>query len=123
MYEFMQKHDMFAANLSNLATGPINTYFGHNCESCIDYFLIPNYLKSLVAECVTLDHEPLNTSDHNPVVCRLKLGIVERNITTFKRKSQLKWNGIDPTKLYNELTLPVGASIHELINRIKDCLY
>ena len=27
VYEFMQKHDMLTTNLSNLATGAINTYF------------------------------------------------------------------------------------------------
>ena len=96
IYEFMCKHNLFAANLSPNAKGPVDTFHGPNGSSCIDYALISNDISDKLLECITLDHETLNTSDHNPIIIDLDLGGLERNTISMDRKGGLRWNKIPP---------------------------
>ena len=120
IHDFMMKHELIAANLRKNADGPLNTFYGHNGNSCIDYVLVPADLAKSISNCTTLDHEPLNSSDHNPVTCSINLGCIERTTIEMKKKSSLKWNRLDPTTLQNLYTIPVSHRIRLLVDTIKD---
>ena len=115
VYRFMTSQNLFAANLSGKSCGPIHTFNGPNGGSCIDYAMIPKDLDESLIECEVLDNEPLNTSDHNPVVITLKFSGIESNTLSVKRQGGLKWNKITPEKLLNNFTLPVEKEVNELL--------
>ena len=116
--DFMVKHNLFAANLRGDAKGPINTFFGPNGASCIDYALVSNDLADNVLECITFDQEVLNTSDHNPLHIKIHLGEVEKNTIVMEKKGGLRWNKLTPEKLLNDYTIPVGEGIDTIIDSL-----
>ena len=120
VYNFMVKHDLWAANLTSSATGPVNTFYGPNGESCIDYILVPNVLKGFTQECITMENEPLNVSDHYPVTCTFKLGSVECNTIIIESSGSIKWNKMRPEKLAHDYTLPVDIKIRDLVDSLME---
>ena len=115
---FMAKHNLFAANLRDDAKGPINTFFGPNGESCIDYVMITKDIANTLTECVTSDNETSNVSDHNPVHIKINIGEIERNTIFFNRKGCLKWSKISDEKLLNDFAKPIGAGISDIIAQL-----
>ena len=120
VYNFMVKHDLWAANLSPSATGPINTFYGPNGDSCIDYILVPNVLKGVTQECITMENEPLNVSDHYPITCTFKLGSVDCNTIIIEPSGSIKWNKMRPERLAHDYTLPVDIKIRDLVDSLSE---
>ena len=85
----------------------------------IDYILVPVALKNIVQECITLENEPLNVSDHYPITCKLNLGSVDCNTIVIEPKGSIKWSKIRPEKLMREYTLPVDSQIRALVDKIR----
>ena len=119
VYKFMVKHDLWATNLSSSATGPVDTFYGPNGDSCIDYILLPVALKEMTQECITVENEPLNVSDHYPVTCKLTIGSVDSNTIVIEPKGSIKWNKIRPEKLLRDYTLPVDTQIKALVEKFR----
>ena len=66
-YNFTESYNLFPTNLMSKAEGPIDTFYGPNGSSMIDYILIPNEMCSLIDSCGVSTYDPLNCSDHVPV--------------------------------------------------------
>ena len=62
--DLMNRTGHFAVSLSDLAKGPMYTFFCGNKTTTVDYCLIDCWAAHLVTGCEVLDHHPLNLSDH-----------------------------------------------------------
>lgn len=65
--DLLHRHNLFPVSCSSIATGPKYTYFSGQVMTTVDYILISVELASSVGSCTTLDHAPLNVSDHLPI--------------------------------------------------------
>ena len=83
--ELLDKHSMFVASLSVLSSGPLHTYTSGGHSSTLDYVLGNAASADLFLSCVTLDDDPLNTSDHLPISVKL---IFSPPIIEFKQRKQ-----------------------------------
>ena len=65
--DLLHCHNLFPVSCSSIATGPKYTYFSGQTITTVDYILISPELAPSVNFCTTLDHAPLNVSDHLPI--------------------------------------------------------
>ena len=69
--ELLDRHSLFVASLGALSMGPIHTYSSGNHSTTLDYVIGNVALAEMLQSCETLDDDPLNTSDHLPILTRL----------------------------------------------------
>ena len=108
LYNFIRKYDLCAANLSRKSKGLIDTFYGPNGSSCIDYILLPTDILDKVLECETLDFEGLNGSDHVPVVCKIDIGRIACPTIQINSKKKIKWDKLNPDQMREKYTIPVN---------------
>ena len=118
LYNFAAKYSFSATNLSRMATGPIDTHYGPTGQTCIDYVLVPSYLNESISTCVTLDNEPLNTSDHLPVRLSIDLGTIPQGSTEGLVQNKIRWDKMDSHAKFMKYEAPLGTSISELLSYI-----
>ena len=118
LYNFAAKHSFSVTNLSRMATGPIDTHYGPTGQTCIDYVLVPSYLNESISTCVTLDNEPLNTSDHLPVRLSIDLGTIPRGSTEGLVQNKIRWDKMDSHANFMKYEAPLWTSISELLSNI-----
>ena len=114
--DFVRKYDFFPANLTDDAIGPVNTFYGPNSESCLDYILVPNYCKEIVKECETMELDTLNTSDHLPVCATLCIHHSVCRVNEVPIGSRVKWSKIPADKLNDLFVKPATRELKDLYN-------
>ena len=67
----LDRHSLFVASLGALSTGPIHTYSSGDHSTTLDYVIGNVALAEMLQSCETIDDDPLNTSDHLPILTRL----------------------------------------------------
>ena len=67
----LDKHSLFVASLGSLSSGPTHTYSSGGHSTTIDYIIGNTALAELLLSCKTLNDDPLNTSDHLPILAKL----------------------------------------------------
>ena len=79
LLDLMCRTNLFAASLCSISSGPSYTYFSGAHHTTVDYCLLDNHDAHILQDCVTLDHHPLNLSDHLPVSTCLDLTSLVQN--------------------------------------------
>ena len=69
--ELLDRHSLFVASLGALSTGPIHTYSSGDHSTTLDYVIGNVALAEMLQSCEILDDNPLNTSDHLPILTKL----------------------------------------------------
>ena len=118
VFRFATNCSLTFANLDSRTTGPVCTHNGPTGSSCIDYIMIPDYLRSKVISCAVLEEEVLNTSDHNPVCISLNAGSVERQSVTVNQASRIRWNKLSDETVKCKYTEPVERDLCTLHKEI-----
>ena len=113
--DFIAKYDLFAANLDILARGPVDTFYGPNGSSSIDYILLPNEMVDKVLTCETLDFESLNGSDHIPVTCTINIGHIKSPNVPINHKKKIRWDKLSPRDMFLKYTIPVETKLKRII--------
>ena len=72
-------------------------------------------LSDKMCECQTLDHEDLNTSDHNALTLLLNFGEIERTMVDLGQKSRINWKKLKPEMLKIKYSDPLGNQINYLL--------
>ena len=88
---FMARQNLLAANLTQIATGQIDTYEGHNGRSLIDYIMVPEYISDRVTRCHTGQNEALNSSDHLPIEATLNIDTLPRCVAYSCAQKRIRW--------------------------------
>ena len=117
VYDFTSRYNLYPVNLSMKAIGPINTFYGHNAESCLDYFLVHRDMEDVVLGCETISFNPLNTSDHLPVVISLDMKNAINIVQEVDARRQIKWSKIPKEKLHELYTVPVSKELTQIYLR------
>ena len=122
LYDFVKSYNLCATNQMPNAVGPVDTFYGPNGSSMIDYILIPSEMCSLVELSGVGSYDPLNCSDHAPVYAHLKIHAMECNYNNRPVTSRKKWDKLSPSDIFEKYTLPVSYRLREvehlLINTI-----
>ena len=79
-------------SLTDIATGQIDTYEGHNGRSMIDYIMVPEYISNRVIRCHTGQNEALNTSDHLPIEATLNIDTLPRYVEYPGAQKRIRWD-------------------------------
>ena len=94
-------------NLSDIATGPIDTYYGPKGSPTIDNICIPSLHSDILCNCKTSDIDPLNTSDHEAFSVTLNIKLIIGS-GVFGKLSNIKRRDNKTTEQLNERhTYPV----------------
>ena len=81
-------HDLYPVSQSHSASGPKYTYHSGTHYTTVDYCLLDCWAAHMVEGCGTIDHHPLNLSDHLPVFAHLDINL----LTNSKATKQVKLN-------------------------------
>ena len=79
LLDLICRTNLFVASLCSISSGPSYTFFGGAQHTTVDYCLLDNHAAHILQECVTLDHHPLNLSDHLPLSVCLDLTTLVQN--------------------------------------------
>ncbi len=87
------RNNLVPINMHDLCTGPVFTFQAYDGgpQSILDYIMIPEELHDLVYAAEVKDDNPLNVSDHHPVICSLLLPapVVQQEESVYTRPA---WN-------------------------------
>ena len=94
LFDLMRHTDLFAASLCQISCSSSYTYFSGGHCTTVDYCLLDSHAACVLQECTTLDHHPLNLSDHLPISIHLDLSslmqpppVTTQNINSKRAKS------------------------------------
>ena len=122
---FMDKHNMIAVNLLDVASGDINTFESHNGQSTLDYIMIPEYMRGSVLSSHTGRGEEGNTSDHLPVEAELNIELLPRMVRVKEKAPRLKWNKVGMNEMMDLYELPLREGIltqcNDVLNEGENC--
>ena len=118
--KFMRDQNLIAANLMTTATGPVDTYIGHNGSSVIDYVFIPQPLGDKIRSCRTGRNEGSNTSDHVPIEVSLDIASLPRSVYLDKPQKRIRWDKCSPEFIHRSYQTPVYNKLFEVRARLND---
>ena len=101
--------------MQEYASGPVNTHYGPTGSSCLDYILVPKDLELAVCKCSTIEEDPLNTSDHYPVVIEIVVGSIPMQNIEVNVPRRIKWSKIPKEVVEEKYTKPVENEIRLLL--------
>ena len=73
LFDLVGHTDLFAASLCQISCGSSYSYFSGGHYTTVDYCLLDSHAAYVLQGCTTLDHHPLNLSDHLPISIHLDL--------------------------------------------------
>ncbi len=73
--DFISTHSLVSVNMQGFCTGPVCTFYAYEGgpQSPIDHIIIPMELLKSVRHAEVKEDNPLNISDHRPVICSLNM--------------------------------------------------
>ena len=108
---FMKNQNLIAANLTPIAKRQINTYYGHNGSSLIDYIMVPAYFEDMIVKCHTGRNEALNTSDHLPIEMVIKVNTYPQSINIDSQSKRVRWDKCDLDFIASEYAIPIANKL------------
>ena len=90
--ELLDRHSVFVASLGALSMGPIHTYSSGDHSTTPDYVIGNVALAEMLQSCETLDDDPLNTSDHLPILTKLASQHQPPSQEAPKKPVRLNWD-------------------------------
>ena len=90
--DFFRKHNLMPCNMTQSATGPLQTFESHNACSTLDYIAIPTLMLDMMKQCAVLEGQALNNSDH--LALHLTLEVDHVNLAPIQSASspRLRWD-------------------------------
>ena len=95
LFDLISRTELFVASLCHTSSGPSYTFFNGEHHTTVDYCLLDSHAAYVLQECTTLDHHPLNLSDHLPVAAHLDLTSLTQNKPTTPPKINWKRATLD----------------------------
>ena len=114
----INEYNFHVTNLDEAAQGPVDTFYGPTGTSCIDYFMVPRELKDMVSECMVMEEDPLNTSDHLPVRLILNLEKIPCVASKGFVNRSVNWKKPSYEQIQMLYTNPLEYSVHGLENQM-----
>ena len=113
--EFINFFNLCPVNLLPTSCGPLETFVAHSgrYKSTLDYILLPNCLFDSIIFCKTFDKSIDNTSDHLPVMLKIKYHFNSRTldhndtIQNHSIKSKIMWSSFSKEEIDNNYSVPL----------------
>ena len=86
--ELINSHSLYVPSLSNLASGPVHTFFSRTTTTTVDYIIGNLTISTVIVE----EKHPLNTSDHLPIISNLNLSLLTLAPRSSDQNNSLNWN-------------------------------
>ena len=115
---FMKRQSLTAINMTNIATGNINTFECHNGKSTLDYIMVPTFVEDCILKCHVGAQEEINTSDHFPVSVTLNVGKIPRLTIPIAKKERIKWDKWDSNKIRRYYQHPLEERLDEILEDV-----
>ena len=90
--QFFKRHGLLPLNMTEGATGPVNTYMGQINGSTLDYIAVSPILANFASGCIVHEWDGLNTSDHLPVSASISISGIGTRVNAGQSKGHIKWN-------------------------------
>ena len=87
--DMVERAEQYVVSLSQIASGPMYTYFQNDVHTTVDYCLLDHWAADMIGLCATLNHHSLNLSDHLPL--HISLDIQPLRVTIPDKKPCLNW--------------------------------
>ena len=110
--ELLDRRSLFVTSLSALSTGPIHTYSSGNHSTTLDYVIGNVVLAEMLQSCEALDDDPLNTSDHLPILTRLASQHQPPSQEALKKPVRLDWG----LAAHDGSAFTYAAQVEEIVN-------
>ena len=88
----VERTEQYVVSLSQAASGPMYTYFQNDVHTTVDYCLLDYSAADMISLCATLDHHPLNLSDHLPL--HISLDFQPHSVTIPDKGPCLNWGRV-----------------------------
>ena len=107
----LDKHSLFVASLGALSSGPIHTYSSGDHSTTLDYVIGNAALANVLQSCETLVDDPLNTSDHLPILTKLAFTPKIFSQNAQDKSTRLNWD----LAAHNGSTSEYAAQVEEIV--------
>ena len=121
--DFINFFNLCLVNLLSTSCGPRETFVSHSgrYKSTLDYILLPNCLFDSIIFCKTFDKSIDNTSDHLPVMLKIKKyhfnsRTLDHNdaIQNHAIKSKITWSSFSEEEIDNNFSVPLMNELNIL---------
>ena len=112
---FLKRHNLYACNMQANAKGPIITCTGPNFMSTLDYISVPITLENDVTECIVLEWNVLNTSDHVPVSALLHINGQKSEQGEVAPFCAIRWDKLSVDEIRERYEDPLTPEIDMLV--------
>ena len=77
--EFLNYFNLFAANLNNVCSGPLDTFYSDDglSSSAIDLIVVPRTLLQYINWVYVFEKDYVNLSDHLPIALSIKISVLQ----------------------------------------------
>ena len=117
---FMLKYSYIATNAMDCTVGPVETFESQNGSSSIDYILLPSHMVECVVNSKVMDDEPLNTSDHRPVLATVSLDVRAQCSEGIKVERKLKWGKLSKEEMRDKYETRVRHNLEPVMEYLND---
>ena len=90
--ELLDSHSLYVPSLSNLASGPVHTFFSRSTTTTVDYIIGNLTTSTAIVSCIVEEEHPLNTSDHLPIISNLNFSLLTLAPRSSDQNNSLDWN-------------------------------
>ena len=115
LVEFVDQYNLKSANLSNMSSGSVGTYFGPYGSTTIDHILVPLGLSNVIVHSQVLGMDPENLSDHRPVTADLNIGALIPNLGGSMKPKIRRWDKWTRDELTAKYTVPVDCAMTPIL--------
>ena len=119
VYSFFNRHNLTAVNMLPTTVGPVHTCLGPNFKSTLDYIAVGSDILSDIESCSVLGYDVLNTSDHQPLSCHLKVKSIVPVTMADDRPKRVKWEKLTPESLRYRYVLPLEPDLIRLASKLR----
>ncbi|CAH1777007.1 unnamed protein product, partial [Owenia fusiformis] len=123
LHNFCLSNELWAVDTNRATLGPVHTFEmlrnGNYYRSYIDHIIVSLPLCGNVSECVILDNEPGNTSDHLPIITTF------RDLTSVKHVIQRNdcvgyaWNKLSSDEIKSTYTSSLDLQCKGILNDLR----
>ena len=100
----------------------------HGSLSTIDHFLGPSHMLSSISKCVVGEEDPINTSDHLPILAQMELCFHPHTAPSpveslDQTHSKPNWDKLSPMEIETLYTVPIEEQLSQIkCPTVEECL-
>ena len=117
--EFLNYFNLFAVNLDNICSGPLDTFYSDDglSSSAIDLIVVPRSLSQYINWAYVFEKDCENYSHHPPIALSIKLSVLQHcytddPISNYTRK-RVPWHKLSPNQISSLYTLLLAEKLQD----------